>query len=148
MREAMIEDSLKDDRINWITGRRVNDGTGLSAGLFGDGFKLGGGRWAGSPYDCSVLGCMQSGPGKIFGLSYDKGGLVDLIVESFAGPHDRANSPWFYGPDGSIRTLSTLERFAGEALGNYTTSLVFAAPFAAAALAEQTHMPTLSVRAR
>ncbi|UWE14533.1 RHS repeat domain-containing protein [Herbaspirillum huttiense] len=116
-----------------------NDGTGLSAGLFGDRFKLAGGRW--NPeligqIQCSLLGCMQNGPGKVFGISYSSGGMIDLVTESFAGPHDFANAPWFYdSATGMIRAGSS--GFMKDLATNYTTSLAFAAPFAAAALSEE-----------
>jgi filamentous hemagglutinin len=141
MRQEMIQNSLASNDPNV---RRMNDGTGLSAGLNGDEFKLGGGRWnsflPGEVTQCSLLGCQQSGPGKIFGISYSKGGFADLLVESFAGPHDYANSPWFYKTDGTIHEMSKIRAAVLDMLTNYTTSLVFAAPFAAGAIAQHTNL--------
>jgi RHS repeat-associated protein len=132
MRNEMIQQSMLDPR---------NDGTGLSGGMFGDQFHLGGGRW--DPFapsgavQCSSLGCLQSGPGSIFGISYSKGGFIDMIVESFAGPHDTANSRWFYDSNGLIKNMTGVNVFALDMATNYTTSLIFAAPFAAGAIYEQ-----------
>ncbi|MEO8298515.1 MAG: RHS repeat-associated core domain-containing protein [Burkholderiales bacterium] len=125
-----------------------NDGTGLSKGLFGDLFKLAGGRFD-PDYSlattCSPMGCNQNGSGsyRIFGITrnYQRGGFEDMILESFAGPHDKANSPWFYNPEnGDIRMgMSQLERKFKDVTTNYSTSLIFAAPFAGAAIYEQTY---------
>lgn len=110
---------------------------------FGDLFKLGGGRWypfaAQEAVQCSSLGCMQNGPGSVFGISYQKGGFVDMVVESFAGPHDKANSYWFYDSNGLIKNMAGRNVLALDLVTNYTTSLIFAAPFAAAAINEQTY---------
>lgn len=127
MREYQKALSVKDP---------INDGTGLSAGLFFDGFKLAGGRGG----ICESLGCAQSGGGRIFGIPYPPGSFADMVLESFAGPHDTGNMPWFYDRStGGLRDLTRLQGFAGEALGNYTSSLLFAAPFAAGAIREQTY---------
>jgi len=139
MRNAMIQNSLDP-----LT-HRVNDGTGFSQGFFGDLFKLAGGRFnpfsqEGAP--CSPLGCWQNGPGKIFGIPYSKGSFADMVLESFAGPHDMANSTYFYDTNGNIKYLGNLSDFQKIALDyatNYTTSLVFAAPFAAAGITEQSN---------
>ena len=122
----------------------ANDGTGWSRGLFGNGFKAGGGRYdSENPFACSLLGCQQNGPGKVLGISYPSGGFVDMVVESFSGPHDTANMPWFYNMNTGdiLRPMSRYREFFGEYLGNYSSSLVFAAPFAAAAIREQTYYP-------
>jgi hypothetical protein len=76
----------------------------------------------------------------IFGISYSKGGFSDMVMESFAGPHDFANSPWFYGADGTIRAMPTMQSGVLDGLTNYSTSLIFAVPFAAASIVEQTNM--------
>jgi hypothetical protein len=149
MRANMIEQSMHDPR---------NDGTGYSKGMFGDGFKLGGGRWFADAKleECSPLGCWQHGPGSVFGLSYSSGGFQDMLVESFAGPHDTANSPWWYvntqaqvdaglGMIGDALPKWKFSEFENSFLEwttNRTTSLVFAAPFAAAAVLEQSWMST------
>ena len=136
MRNEMVIQSKIDAR---------NDGSGLSRGLFGDLFKLAGGRWNENilkgVVQCSDLGCLQSGPGSIFGIGYSKGGFVDMVAEAFAGPHDKANSYWFYNAEGLIKesTLTGASAFALEMATNYTTSLLFAAPFAFGAIAEQTN---------
>jgi filamentous hemagglutinin len=41
------------------------------------------------------FGGSQTGEGKLFGFKYEKGGLVDYVMESFAGPHDFLSS-WNY----------------------------------------------------
>jgi RHS repeat-associated protein len=137
MRETMITQSKLE-----IDGR--NDGTGQSDGMWNDGFKLAGGRfnsWGQGP--CSLLGCNQNGPGSIFGIPYGRGGLPDLVLESFAGPHDMANSFYWYDDMGDIKASlgnwAPWERTALDYATNYTTSLMLAAPFAAAAIVEQTH---------
>jgi RHS repeat-associated protein len=132
MRNEMIEQSKLDAR---------NDGTGLSRGMFGDLFKLAGGRW--NPFEkdgvvqCSPLGCLQSGPGSVASMGYSKGGFIDLVTEAFAGPHDKANSRWFYDSNGLIKDLTGTNVFALDMATNYTTSLIFATPFALGAIAEQ-----------
>jgi filamentous hemagglutinin len=140
MRQDMIANSVHDFR---------NDGSYLSRGLFGDFFKLAGGRF--NPFapdgvvQCSPLGCQQNGPGSLlagtpFEFSYSKGGFTDMVLESYAGPHDFANSPWFYAADGTIKAMSSFEATVKDYLTNYTTSLLFATPFAAAAIAQQTNL--------
>ena len=147
MRQAMIAQSRLDSR---------NDGAGLSRGMFGDWFKLAGGRWFfGTKDGCSWLGCWQNGSGSVFGMHYDSGGVVDMILESFAGPHDMANSHWFY-INTADQVNAALEEVVGDAFSanhysgfesgfleittNYTTSLMFASPFAAGAILEQSWM--------
>ncbi|MET0116025.1 MAG: RHS repeat-associated core domain-containing protein [Sedimenticola sp.] len=132
MRKEMIAQSKLDPR---------NDGTGLSGGLFGDSFKLGGGRWdpfaAKQSVQCSPLGCLQSGKGSVMGIKYNRGSFIDMVVESFAGPHDKANSHWFYDSNGLIKDMTGVNVLAVDITTNYTTSLIFAAPFAAGAIYEQ-----------
>lgn len=131
--------------------------------MFSDSFKLVGGRWfiGAMRDDCSPLGCWQSGSGSVFGRAHPPGGLIDAITESFAGPHDKANSFWWY-----VNTPAQVARglgMIGDALPydycsplttrvleyatNYTTSLAFALPFASAAILEQS-WSTQSVFAR
>ncbi|MCX7110500.1 MAG: FG-GAP-like repeat-containing protein [Proteobacteria bacterium] len=133
MRQEMIASSLKNP---------LNDGTGLSGGMYGDNFKLGGIRLSDVLIKLGItsgpLGGAQSGPGTLFGMPYDKGGFIDMVIESFSGPHDFANAPHFYAPDGSGLFI---DGFKGDFLNlttNMTTSLAFAAPFAAAATMDQT----------
>jgi RHS repeat-associated protein len=137
MRQAMIQSSL---------GNPINNGYGLSNGMFGDFFKLAGERLnelkvklgdiAGGP-----LGGAQSGQGRLFFYHYEKGGFVDMVLESFAGPHDFANSPHFYNPtDGTgITATPGFRSKLLEFSTNMTSSLAFATPFAAAAAAEQSN---------
>lgn len=136
MRQAMIANSL---------GNVMNDGTGLSNGMFGDFFKLAGerlneldirlGKIFGGP-----LGGTQSGQGRLGFYQYEKGGFVDMVLESFAGPHDFANSPHFYAPDGTgLPPILGLKGKLLELSTNMTSSLAFATPFAAAAVAEQSN---------
>lgn len=117
----------------------ANDGTGLSGGMLRDGFKLAGGRY--NLLDllaCSTFGCRQNGPGSIFSIGYGAGGFVDMVLESFAGPHDSANAHWWYDRQGNIKNLSGMQATFLDLTTNYTTSLIFAAPFAIAAIREQT----------
>jgi hypothetical protein len=130
MRNEMIAQSRIDLR---------NDGTGLSNGMYGDGFKLGGGRFDETdPSGTSPLGGRQNGTGSILGTSYTSGGLVDLTVEAFAGPHDYFNAPWYYDPtSGNIRAGT--DGFMREFATNYSSSLLLAAPFAFAGILDQTN---------
>jgi len=135
MRAAMIKSSL---------GNPMNDGTGLSAGMFGDYFHLAGERLNQALVDVGKilggpLGGVQNGQGRLFGVPYSKGGFVDMVLESFAGPHDYANSPHFYAPDGTGIAIEGLKGKVLDFTTNMTTSLAFATPFAAAAIAEQTN---------
>jgi len=138
---AYVNVQIRNEMIDQSKEHLFNDGTGLSRGLFGDGFKLAGGRW--NPFEkigeiqCSLLGCMQSGPGSVFGVSYSSGSITDLITEAFAGPHDKANSLWFYDAEGLIKNLEGTNTFALDLVTNYTSSLLFAAPLAAGALSEE-----------
>jgi RHS repeat-associated protein len=154
MRGEMISQSNIDQGVD------NSNGSGLSGGMYGDGYKLAGGRWffGASRATCSEMGCFQSGPGSNFGISYSKGGLIDLINESFAGPHDKANSfTWYVNNDREATLLNFLNKtdaiVPGQALPtgyygalktaievttNYSTSLIFALPFAGAAIIEQT----------
>ena len=79
---------------------------------------------------------------KKFGISYSNGSFTDMVLESFAGPHDMANSSHFYDADGYIKNLSGNSSFYNKFLEystNYTSSLAFAAPFAAAGISEQSN---------
>jgi hypothetical protein len=117
LKNEMIEQSRIDSR---------NGGSGLSLGVFGDGFKLAGGRWddnINGQVQCSLLRCLQSGPGSVFNVGYSSGGFVDMITESFAGPYDKANSYWFYNAKGLI--LQDSSNMFIELANNYTTSLFF-----------------------
>ncbi len=149
MREEMIAQSRRDP---------LNDGTGFSRGMNGDGFKLAGGRWfdGAKLENCSILGCWQNGPGSVFSHAYEKGGFIDMVTESFAGPHDKANSYWWYinSPSQVLEGLGMIgdalpsdyytkwQNIFLEASTNYTTSLIFAAPFAAGAIVDQSWMTT------
>ena len=106
-------------RYNMNRLKEVNNGTGFSKGFFGDLFKLAGGRFnpfaePGTP--CSPLGCNQNGEGKIFGIPYSKGSFTDMVSESFAGPHDMANSFHFYDTNGNIQYLGNLSGLQGNLL--------------------------------
>ena len=108
----------------------LNGGNGKSAGFFGDGKKLGGGRH--NPYKPnagpSPLGGYQGQQGKLFGHDYSAGSIPDFILEMYAGPHDFLNS-WAYDPaTGYIRNLNAGEQF----IGTFTNPLnvVLATPIA------------------
>ena len=63
-----------------------------------------------------------------------------MVLESFAGSHDFANSPYFYNPDGTGKLpIGGIKGMLLEFSTNATTSLAFATPFAAAAVAEQSN---------
>jgi filamentous hemagglutinin len=73
-----------------------------SAGINGDGVKLGGSHPVLNPKSnkgytdiIAPLGGAQLDERKIFKHSYSKGGLIDSSIEHFAGPHDFLSS-WNY----------------------------------------------------
>jgi len=114
---SLIRDTGKYLRAKMITQSRLdpNNSSGISEGLDGDGFKLGGSRWDNNPgakNAPSPLGGLQGGQGKIFGFNYPPKGIVNHIVESWAGPHDYLNS-WAYNADGTLRQLTRVEHFVG-----------------------------------
>ena len=123
MRRAMVAQSLLNP---------ANAG-GLSEGVFGDRFKLGGARYdvhGGGP---SPFGGYQGGPAEVLGRAYAPGSLWDRVIEAYAGPHDYLNSFYWYDGAGNIKShLSLFQRRAGEALSG--VNLFIATPFAAAAL--------------
>jgi RHS repeat-associated protein len=126
MRRAMIESSRLDP-----AGR--NEG-GISDGFRGDAFKLGGCR---APCRNSPLGGVQGGPGRIFGRAYEPGSFVDHVVETYAGPHDFLNAPFFYDALGN-----SIDRPAILGLVN-AANVVVATPFAAASVVPPYVYPVL-----
>ncbi len=105
MREAMWEQSTINPK----------NATKISAGFKGDGHGLAGSRWDASKPDggSSWLGGPQGGPGKFFGIPYSKGSGLDLLLETFAGPHDYLNNLFTrdYDAAGNIRQgLSAFEK--------------------------------------
>ena len=146
MRNKMIASSMRDglDENGVRIRQSINDGSGLSSGMYGDGFHLAGtrlnfkdileGNLSGGP-----LGGTQSRDGTLFGFSYSKGGFINMVLESYAGPHDAANSLYFYDAYGRGIDIPGLRGKLLEYSTNYTSSLAFATPFAAAAVAEQSN---------
>ena len=131
MRQSMIESSLRDPT--------AGNALGSSAGFFGDGYKLGGARavWddARKSYIFldSPLGGFQGGPGKLmlYG-NYQSGGVIDRVVEAYAGPHDFLNAGYWYDNMGNGKNLTGFANAFGEGLN--ALNVVVATPFAAAAL--------------
>ena len=104
---------------------------GLSAGLYGDHFKLGGIRQSYGDESSSLLGGIQGGQGQLFGQSYAPGTWQDHLVEAFAGPHDYLNSWYWYDQAGNISPkLSPLARWLGDGIN--ITNLFLSAPFVVA----------------
>lgn len=112
MRQAMIrQSSLNTDHSNI---------DGVSAGLHGDGIKLGGARRIydrvrGYLLPCgSPLGGCQGAPlagdqgPNIFGIPYSPGSIGDMMVESFAGPHD-----WLRSASGAYTALGNAWHLSG-----------------------------------
>lgn len=60
-----------------------------------------------------------------------------MVTESFAGPHDFANSFTWYDGMGNAVSYPAVKSALLEWATNYTSSLLFAAPFATAAILEQ-----------
>jgi filamentous hemagglutinin len=139
---AYLNSAMRAQMVTQSNQTIENNGSGLSAGMYGSGEKLAGGRFfvnANLDGDGSVLGGWQSRPGTIFGFSYTKGGFVDMVMESFAGPHDYANAPTWYDKIGNAVTYPSTTSLILEWTTNYSTSLIFAAPFSAAAILEQSY---------
>jgi RHS repeat-associated protein len=110
MRQSMVKQSTLN--------KSGFNSSGKSAGMFGDFFKLGGGRadeGATTLFGTksSPLGGRQGGvggigwPDKGFGYYYDPGSVTDLMVEAYAGPHDWLSS-WAYNGKGNFRPMSGL----------------------------------------
>ena len=124
MREVMIAQSNLDD----------HNSSGVSVGLRGDRFKLGGCRFPCiSPGD--PLGGVQGGEGRIFFWSYGRGSVGDNLVETFAGPHDLFNS-FMYDGQGNLQTF--YQQGFGRFVGNVASALnvLPATPFALASAAQ------------
>ena len=118
-----------------------SNGDDLGVCFRGDCTKMAGGLYdSANPDALSTLGGKQGSPDYyFFGHKLDtstfSGRIMATVMESFAGPYDTANSMYFYDGIGGIRTgMSAFERGFGEVAFNYSTRLVFATPFAAAAL--------------
>ena len=123
MRQAMVAQSLLNPA----------NATGQSAGLWGDGFKLGGSRHDALSGTPALAGGHQGGEGRLFGVAYAPDSLWDRIVEAYAGPHDYFNSFYWYDAQGNIDArLSPLQRRFGAVVD--VAALATATPFAAAAL--------------
>lgn len=132
MREQMAEHA----RLN-----RDSDGSGLGVGFRGNYDKLAGGLYdSARPDAISQLGGRQGDPayhffGHHINTSTGLGRVAAVVMEAFGGPHDYFNSGFWYDGRGAIRQgMSNIERYFGELAINYSTSLVLAAPFAAAGL--------------
>ncbi len=103
--------------------------SGKSSGVRGDNFKLAGARI--DPRNPNAapapLGGIQGGQGKIFGFNYPPNGIVNHVLESWAGPHDWLNG-WTYDSVGNLRNLNLFER----GLNTFTNPLnvAIAAPLA------------------
>jgi len=65
-------------------------------------------------YDASPLGCHQGGTGCIFGKDYKPGGVIDYVVEGFAGTHDYLNHPVYYNLNGTSKTLTGFHSRYGQ----------------------------------
>ena len=149
MRQQMIEQS----------GRNPDNISGTSRGLFGDLFKIGGGRreynpeWILSdgrdpdiekylPCNAPMGGCqgalvLSTDDAARFGpIKYAPGDLLDTVVETFSGPHD-----WFRNLTGSYNAMgNSVAGLSGWSLNwdtfkNYAL-VIPAAIFAAPALLE------------
>jgi len=125
MRDAMVAQSRLYTDPN--TGVQPN-AAGISGGVGGDLFKLGGCRF---PCTGSPFGGIQGGPGKFLGIAYPPGGFLDQLVETFGGPHDFLNNPVFYDALGNQRWGRLGNAILSPVnLGN----IAVAAPFAGASV--------------
>ncbi|MGU9978245.1 MAG: RHS repeat-associated core domain-containing protein, partial [Candidatus Oxydemutatoraceae bacterium WSBS_2016_MAG_OTU14] len=104
---------------------------GLSVGLNGDQFKLGGNRYAYGMEVSGTFGGLQGGQGELLGQSYLSGSWQDHLVEAFAGPHDALNNWYWYDRVGNARPFtSPFLRWIGEGIN--LTNIYLATPFAIA----------------
>jgi len=110
--------------------RAEEKGFGFKWGMTG-GTQQNGGNWVGFTWDGLPL--------KGFGIAYKPYGVVDRIVEAFAGPHDYMGS-WGYTSDGLQRDFGIIGSTA-HGIGSVVT-IPLAAPFAVAG-ALQVYTPTL-----
>lgn len=94
----------------------------------------------------SPLGGLQGGSGVFgilnMGVDYESGSFLDILVESFAGPHDWLNSSHYYGDNGNIDTAPGIW---GIAAWN-SINVALAAPFGLATLCSQTPVACDRVR--
>ena len=132
MRRVMVAQS-KILVYDLLTEQWVSNGTGISNGFNGDGFKLGGNRMTqlgDGTYilgDVGKLGGHQSGGGSIFGIPYGPNGLANYVVEAFSGVHDWLNNGYWYDQSNGFNRNHTGWKFVfGEAL-NYV-NVPLAAP--------------------
>jgi hypothetical protein len=108
---------------------------GESDSWWGDGYKIGGGRfrrwltWAEQLADPSPLGGVQGGPGTILRFAYGAGSFGDNLVETFAGIHDQLNSWYWYDGLGNAKNLTGLAARFGELLNK--ADVLIASPVAA-----------------
>jgi len=58
----------------------------------------------------SPLGGYQGGEGMLFSKSYSSGGLLDYVIEGYAGVHDTLNQPFFYTAQGTNRVITDFWR--------------------------------------
>jgi RHS repeat-associated protein len=133
---AMREDQVKNSQID------ARNSSGTSDGMYGDHFKLGGGRWAdwfeSHPEDASQpFGGSQGGGGTLFGIPYSPGGAIDHLIEAFAGPHDWISQLQYNsnGDLGDFWTQTVLGRTLGTLYGG--AALAPAAVFVGASTAPE-----------
>ncbi len=128
------------------SGENPDNLKGQSAGLFGDGIKLAGGRFvegvAEGLQNESWLGGRQGGEGKFFGVPYAPGSLLDLQMEAFAGPHDYLNSRYWYNANGNAINHQGVHAVYGEALNGI--NVIGAAPFAIGPMLQGEAYPYMS----
>ena len=96
------------------------------AKLTGTSKRIQADRWGGN----------QGGPGQLFGFYYPPGGIVDKVVETFAGVHDSLNHPWFYNSNGTSHAFLPQLGVVGDVLDTAVngTNVLLATPVAGAAL--------------
>lgn len=116
----------------WADNNAMNMG-GSSAGIRGDGLKRAGGliSWDTWLREEPFGGC-QGCPGMLVGVPYPAGGVVDRVLESFAGPHD------FLSGLNYIRDKGVQDDINPNLSLAYSGAMLpFAAPFAAATFSEE-----------
>lgn len=128
MRQEMIEQSERNG---------LNK-SGKSAGMYGDEFKLAGGR---APEGAtrleevgrSYLGGQQGGPGYLCGpgfcVGYSPFSFADYVFESYGGPHDWFSS-FAYTSDGMFKSMNWFQRGLFEVYS--PLAIIPATPFAIA----------------
>ncbi|MEM6671820.1 MAG: FG-GAP-like repeat-containing protein [Planctomycetota bacterium] len=147
MRRRTIVNMLVVDKLQMALGHSngVQGIWGNSLNQFFVGLKVAGGRrgtdgtsWLGKllgTVNDTLLGGDQLGRGSFFGIPYEAGSSLDVLLESFAGPHDFISGQLFYTSNGRFDDNGFVGALTGPVVTTISFALVIpAAPFAAGLL--------------